>query len=59
MDIVFSYSDRIIALQQGKILADSTPKEIQKNEEVVCTVLGQKECFQIFSSLLDQKSSGG
>jgi len=58
MDIVFSYSDRIIALQQGKILADSTPKEIQKNEEVVCTVLGQKECFQIFGSLLDQKSSG-
>lgn len=56
MDIVFSFSDRIIALHQGKILADATPKEIQKNEEVVCTVLGHKECFQIFSSLLTRES---
>jgi len=59
MDIVFSYSDRIIALHQGRILADSTPKEIEMNEEVVCTVLGQKECFQTFSDLLDRKSLGG
>ena len=56
MDIVFSFSDRIIALHQGKILADATPKEIQKNEEVVCTVVGHKECFQIFSSLLTPES---
>lgn len=56
MDIVFSFSDRIIALHQGKILADSTPAEIQKDEEVVCTVLGQKECFKIFSTLLDRQS---
>lgn len=41
MDIVFSYSDRIIALHQGNILADSTPKEIQVNEEVVSVILGQ------------------
>ena len=59
MDIVFSYSDRIIALQQGKILADSTPNEIEKNEEVVCSVLGQKECFQIFSGLFGRGSQGG
>jgi branched-chain amino acid transport system ATP-binding protein len=52
MDIVFSFSDRIIALHQGKILSDSTPAEIEKNEEAVCTVLGQKECFKIFSTLL-------
>jgi branched-chain amino acid transport system ATP-binding protein len=56
MDIVFSFSDRIIALHQGKILADAKPKEIQKNEEVVCTVVGHKECFQIFSSLLTRES---
>jgi branched-chain amino acid transport system ATP-binding protein len=55
MDIVFSFSDRILALHQGKILADSTPAEIQKDEEVVCTVLGQKECFTIFSTLLDRR----
>lgn len=51
MDIVFSFSDRIIALHQGKILADGTPQEFEKNEEVVCTVMGQKECFKIFSGL--------
>jgi branched-chain amino acid transport system ATP-binding protein len=54
MDIVFSYSDRIIALHQGKILADSTPEKIEKDEEVVCTVVGQKECFKIFSSVLNR-----
>lgn len=58
MDLVFSFSDRIIALHQGKILADSTPDEISRNEEVVCTVLGQKECFQIFSGLFGKKGVG-
>jgi branched-chain amino acid transport system ATP-binding protein len=51
MDLVFSYSDRVIALHQGKILADGTPAMIEQDEEVVCTVMGQKECFKIFSSL--------
>jgi branched-chain amino acid transport system ATP-binding protein len=58
MDLVFSYSDRIIALHQGKILADSTPKDIEKDEEVVCTVMGQKECFKIFSSVLHPDLTG-
>jgi branched-chain amino acid transport system ATP-binding protein len=40
MDIVFSYSDRIIALHQGHILADGSPKEIQNNEQVVAMILG-------------------
>jgi branched-chain amino acid transport system ATP-binding protein len=53
MDIVFSYSDRIIAVQQGKILADGLPGEIEKNEEVICNVVGQKECFQTFSRIMD------
>jgi branched-chain amino acid transport system ATP-binding protein len=53
MDIVFSYSDRIIAVQQGKILADGLPEEIEKNEDVICNVVGQKECFQTFSRIMD------
>jgi len=40
MDIVFSYSDRIIALHQGHTLADGTPEEIQNNEQVVSMILG-------------------
>jgi len=59
MDIVFSFSDRIIALHQGKILSDSTPSEIEKNEEVVCTVMGQKECFKIFSTLMHERTGRG
>jgi branched-chain amino acid transport system ATP-binding protein len=51
MDLVFLYSDRVIALHQGKVLADSTPAMIEQDEEVVCTVMGRKECFKIFSSL--------
>ncbi len=58
MDLVFSFSDRIIALHQGKILSDSTPKQIRQNEEVVCTVMGQKECFKIFSGLLKKEPNG-
>ena len=58
MDLVFSFSDRIIALHQGKVLADSTPKEMEQNEEVVCTVMGQKECFKIFSGLWIGKPRG-
>ena len=53
MDIVFSYSDRIIAVQLGKILADGLPGEIEKNEEVICNVVGQKECFQTFSRIME------
>jgi branched-chain amino acid transport system ATP-binding protein len=41
MDIVFSYSDRIIALHQGRVLADTTPEGIRQNEQVVATVIGK------------------
>jgi branched-chain amino acid transport system ATP-binding protein len=43
MDIVFGYSDRIIALHQGKLLADGTPEAIKADEAVVNTVLGKRE----------------
>jgi branched-chain amino acid transport system ATP-binding protein len=42
MDIVFGYSDRIIALHQGKVLADAAPAAIQADAHVVDTVIGRK-----------------
>lgn len=40
MDIVFRYSDRIVAMHQGAILAAGTPEEIRRNEQVAMTLLG-------------------
>jgi branched-chain amino acid transport system ATP-binding protein len=42
MDIVFRYSDRIVAMHQGAILADGTPEEIRSNEQVTLTLLGTR-----------------
>jgi branched-chain amino acid transport system ATP-binding protein len=41
MDIVFGYSDRIVALHQGRVLADATPDAIRADEHVVATVIGK------------------
>ena len=40
MDIVFKYSDRIVAMHDGKILADGTPEEIRRNKAVTNTLIG-------------------
>jgi branched-chain amino acid transport system ATP-binding protein len=40
MDIVFTYSDRIVAMHQGAILAAGTPDEIRRNEQVTTTLIG-------------------
>jgi branched-chain amino acid transport system ATP-binding protein len=40
MDVVFKYSDRIVAMHQGRILADGTPEEIRNNVEVATTLIG-------------------
>ena len=40
MDIVFKYSDRIVAMHQGTILSDGTPDEIRRNELVTTTLIG-------------------
>jgi branched-chain amino acid transport system ATP-binding protein len=40
MDVVFKYSDRIIAMHQGRILADGSPDAIRANEEVALNLLG-------------------
>lgn len=53
MDLVFGFSDRIIALHSGKVLADCTPAEMEKNEAAMCAVVGEKGCFKICSSLLE------
>jgi branched-chain amino acid transport system ATP-binding protein len=42
MDIVFAYSDRIIALHQGRVLADAPPAAIQADQRVIDTVLGRR-----------------
>jgi branched-chain amino acid transport system ATP-binding protein len=43
MDVVFNYSDRIVAMHQGSILADGTPDEIRRNEAVTTTLIGASE----------------
>ncbi len=40
MDVVFKYSDRIVVMHQGTILAQGTPDEIRRNEQVSMTLLG-------------------
>jgi branched-chain amino acid transport system ATP-binding protein len=40
MDVVFKYSDRIVVMAQGAILAQGTPNEIRKNEQVAMVLLG-------------------
>jgi branched-chain amino acid transport system ATP-binding protein len=40
MDVVFKYSDRIVAMHQGTILASGTPDEIRHNEQVTTTLIG-------------------
>ena len=41
MDIVFGYSDRIVALHQGRVLADGPPDAIRADDRVVATVIGR------------------
>ena len=40
MDVVFTYSDRIVAMHAGAILAQGTPDEIRRNEAVITTLIG-------------------
>ena len=40
MDVVFKYANRIVVMHQGTILADGTPDEIRRNEQVSLTLLG-------------------
>ncbi|HEY7550889.1 MAG TPA: ABC transporter ATP-binding protein [Hyphomicrobiaceae bacterium] len=40
MDVVFKYSDRIVVMAQGAVMAQGTPDEIRSNEQVAMTLLG-------------------
>ena len=40
MDIVFRYSERIVVMHQGSVLAEGTPEEIRQNDTVTSTLLG-------------------
>jgi branched-chain amino acid transport system ATP-binding protein len=40
MDVVFKYSDRIVVMAQGAVLAQGTPDEIRNNEQVAMILLG-------------------
>jgi len=41
MDIVFGYSSRIVAVHNGRILADGTPEAIRAQADVMTTVVGR------------------
>ncbi|MSO85448.1 MAG: ABC transporter ATP-binding protein [Rhodospirillales bacterium] len=40
MDVVFKYSNRIVVMHQGAVLAQGTPDAIRKNSEVAMILLG-------------------
>lgn len=40
MDIVYTYSDRIVAMHQGQILAEGTPDEIRRDDRVLANLIG-------------------
>jgi branched-chain amino acid transport system ATP-binding protein len=42
MDLVEQYSDRVIALQEGRVLADTTPDKFFADESLIATVIGKR-----------------
>src|SRR6266699_1467128 len=40
MDVVFKYSDRVVVMHEGVILAQGAPAEIRKNEQVAMILIG-------------------
>ena len=42
MDIVFGYSDRIVALHQGAVIADASPRDVQADQRLVDLVVGRR-----------------
>ncbi len=45
MDVVFDISDKVVVMQQGKIIAEGAPEEIRTNQIVIDAYLGmENEC---------------
>jgi len=42
MDLVERYSDRVIALQEGRVLADAKPEAFFADEHLIATVIGKR-----------------
>jgi branched-chain amino acid transport system ATP-binding protein len=40
MDIVSNYSDRVLVMHEGNIMAEGKPDEIMANKDVQATILG-------------------
>ena len=43
MNMVMGISDRILAINQGVKIVEGTPKEVQRNSEVIAAYLGEEE----------------
>ncbi len=43
MDLVEQYSDRVIALQEGRVLADMEPASFFADEHLIATVIGKRK----------------
>ena len=42
MDIVFKYSDRIVVMADGRIIADGPPENIREDKEVISVIMGSE-----------------
>jgi branched-chain amino acid transport system ATP-binding protein len=42
MEVVFSISQRIMVLHQGRLIAEGTPEEVRRNPEVQKVYLGER-----------------
>ena len=42
MDIVFKYSDRIVVIADGRIIADGPPENIRDDKDVISVIMGSQ-----------------